>query len=281
MASDRIPLLGILCSALALLLSACSAQQADISFTVDTEESIMQGTAEPLSTAVYGAAISTVTPTATPIATPTSEPMLYELIRLRGYLRDTQSTLLELYQEMPQINPNDRPQLEQQIGELIVETSHFMAVIEQLMDQSRPDDLNAAEGSLQRLQADLQEIQTVALESRPGADVETTPTPVTPVESDLIMADLVIEMGNVQQQVPPRLQQLSIEQLQAVVGIMADVIGDLDELTGYTASTFSRLEMHQQEAFADRGKGIYDVAMGMEWTTNDETPSPWLNPMWP
>lgn len=280
MASGRIHL-GILGLGLALLLAGCSPQQADLSSAIDPRENVDKNSIDVFPTAVSGAVISTVTPTATLSATPTSGPALYELLRLRSYLRDTQSTLLELYQEIPKLPPGERAQLAQQLGELMAETSHFMAVIEQLIDRASPEDREAAVGSLQRLQADLQSIQRLANEGQAITNIDTTPTPAPLPESSPRMADLVLQMENVQQQVPPRLQQLSDQQLQAVVGSMADVIGDLDELIGYTSSTFSNLGMDQQEAFADRGEGIYDIVTRMEWTSGVETPSPWLSPMLP
>jgi hypothetical protein len=273
--------MAMLSLAVVLLLPACSSQQADLSSPADLEDSGIQHNDEPLPTIVSGGAISTVPPTSTPLVTPTSEVILYELIRLRGYLRDTQSTLLELYQEVPQIPPHERSQLEQQMGELIVETSNYLIVIEQLMDQASPEDREAAKGSLQRLLADLQEIESITDESQPRSNVDTTSTPVPLPETDMSMTDLVRKMESVQQQIPPRLQQLSAQQLQAVVGSMADVIGDLDELTSYTASTFGRLDMDQQEAFADEGEGIYDVVLRMDWTPAEETPSPWFYPTGP
>lgn len=280
MISRRIQL-GTLGLSLALLLAACSPQQADLSFDVDPEKNGEQNNTDTIETAISGTATSVATPTATPLATPTSEPVLYELLRLRGYLRDTQSTLLELYQEIPQLHPGERPQLTQQMGELIVETSHFVAVVEQLMDRASPEDREAAVGSLQRLQADLQCIQRLADESQADIDNYTTPTPAPLPESNPSMDDLVRKMETVRQRVPPRLQLLGDQQFQAVVGSMADVIGDLDELIGYTAPAFGRLSMDQQEAYADRGEGIYDVAMQMEWTSSEETPFPWISPAAP
>ena len=280
MASEKIHQ-GVLILGMALLLAACSSQQADLSFETDPKESRTQDIVESSPTIVFGEAISPAPPTSTPPATPTTGPVLYELLRLRGYLRDTQSTLLELYQEVPDISPSERLQIEQQIVELMAETARFMETIEYLMDQASPEDREAAKGNLQRLQADLQGIRSIANGNRSGANVDASPTPPPLAEVNLSMADLVYQMENVQQQVSSRLQQLSTEQLQAVVGTMADVIGDLDELTGYTALTISRLEMHQQEAFADRGKAIYDVVMRMEWASSEETPSPWIYPLGP
>lgn len=213
--------------------------------------------------------------TATPAPTATSAPTLYELLRTRQYLRDAQSDLLDLYQEMPTVPPEQRQRLAQPLSQSMGEIAIFMAAIEEIVDQVTTTDRGAALATMQRLQADLQGMQRPVRQGTPiPSSGSTTATQPPLPDSSPRMEELIREMELTRQDTPARMPQMDASQMQGMAGSLADVIGDLDELMGYAEASFARLSPEGQERIADQAERVHREAQQIRWDTATETATP-------
>ncbi len=263
-------LLVLLALGVGTLIAACEPAEPTPVGPVDSE-----GEATTLSVPDASQVSQHSSPTATTMPTPTSTPAsLYELMRVHQQLRETQSDLLDLFQEVPEMDAPQLQHLAQSLSNVLAETARFVTLMQRATSGMSAEDRQVAADTWRRLQADLQGMQR-APEAVPTPNPRSpTGTPEPAGSGDLRMADTIREMEQVQQQLPPRMQQMDARQMQGVVGILADVVGDLDELTGYVSSSFSQMSPGEQEQLADQAERMYTSVQHITWETAAKTATP-------
>ena len=264
------PRLILLALGIGFLMAACEpAEPAPVGSVDSEDEATILSAPDTPHTSQHSSATATAMPT--PTSTPAS---LYELMRVHQQLRETQSDLLDLFQEVPDMDAPQLQHLAQSLSDVLAETSRFMTLMQRATSGMSAEDRQAAAATLGRLQADLQGIQR-APDAAPSPNPRSpTSTPEPLVSGDLGMADTIRQMEQVQQQLPTRMQQMDGHEMQGVVGILADVVGDLDELMGYISSSFSQMSPDQQQQLADQAERMYTSAQRITWETAVETATP-------
>ncbi len=228
--------------------------------TLDSQGVLLQPTTDP------GWLTPQTSSRTTQFATPTSEPPSFELVRLRQYLRETQSSLLEIHQSVQDSGPEHRPLLEQALINMVDEMASLGASLEQVAAGMTPADREAAVGAMQRLQADLQLMQEPSPLSSPPPTSRRPLATLTPLpDTKPTMAELVQLLEKTRRQTVANLGQRDPEQIQALVGSMADVVGDLAELVSYADTAFNALDTQQQESIAGQAEKLYEVAQETKW----------------
>jgi len=227
----------------------------------------------------------------------TVTPSAAEARAIQQRLRDMDRDMLRLHQDLPRLTPQQRQQQAQLLADVMSEAGQVMTLMQQAMDQMTPEERQAADSAMQRMAADMQHMQQLLSAVTPGpAGPGVAPGmgpgpgpgmgpgmmwgtpgtgPVGPGGAPA-MGQMGQQMGQMSQQMRAHVGQMDLQQMQAVMGDMADMAASMEQLMGQVEPALNRMTPEQRQALAQQVERMQATVQQMMQVAGPgaATPSP-------